>query len=64
MAGLHTGAVVIIAAFDEVPQHRFVIHTVEDDCVTGIALTGPLAGAYGEPGFDLILGFYKDGLGS
>ena len=61
---LHTGTVVIIAGFDEVPAHQFVIHSVEVDCVTGIALTGPLAGAYGEPRFDLILGFYKDGLGS
>jgi hypothetical protein len=57
---LHTGAVVIIAAFDEVPEHQFVIHTVELDCVTGIALTGPLAGAYGEPGIDLIKAVVKD----
>jgi len=61
---LHKGAVVIIAAFDEVPAHQFVIHTVELDCITGIALTGPLAGAYGEPAIEMILGFHKDGLGS
>ena len=64
MVGLHKGAVVVIAAFDDVPTHQFVIHTVEDDCVTGFALTGPLAGSYGEPPIDLILGFYKPGLGS
>jgi hypothetical protein len=57
---LHTGAVVIIPAFDEVPEHQFVIHTVELDCVTGIALTGPLAGSYGEPGIDLIKAIVKD----
>ena len=57
---LHTGAVVIIAAFDEVPEHQFVIHSVELDCVTGVALTGPLAGAYGEPGLDLIMAIAKD----
>jgi hypothetical protein len=57
---LHKGAVVIIAAFDEVPEHQFVIHTVELDCVTGTALTGPLAGAYGEPGIDLIKAIVKD----
>ena len=45
---LYTGAAVIIAAFDEVPEHQFVIHSVELDCVTSIALTGPLAGSYGE----------------
>ena len=60
MVGLHTGAVVIIAAFDEVPEHQFVIHTVEEDCVTGTALTGPLAGAYGEPPIDLIKAIVKD----
>ena len=57
---LHKGTVVIIAAFDEVPEHRFVIHTVELDCVTGIALTGPLAGSYGEPDLDLIEAIVKD----
>jgi hypothetical protein len=60
MVRLHKGAVVIIAAFDEVPEHQFVIHTVELDCVTGTALTGPLAGAYGEPGIDLIKAIVKD----
>ena len=57
---LHKGTVVIIAAFDEVPDHQFVIHTVEVDCVTGIALTGPLAGSYGEPDLDLIKTIVKN----
>jgi len=56
---LHTGAVVIIAAFDDVPAHRFKIHSVEEDCVTGFALTGPLAGSYGEPPIDLIKAIVK-----
>lgn len=43
------GDVVIVAAFDEVPEHEFLIEEVLDDCVTGVALTGPLAGEYGEP---------------
>jgi len=60
MVGLHKGAVVIIAAFDDVPAHRFKIHTVEQDCVTGIALTGPLAGSYGEPPIDLIIAIAKN----
>ena len=59
MVGLHKGTVVIIAAFDDVPEHQFVIHTVELDCVTGIALTGPLAGSYGEPDLDLIKAIAK-----
>ena len=43
------GDVVIVAAFDEVPEHEFLIEEVLDDCVTGVALTGPLVGEYGEP---------------
>jgi len=50
------GDVVIIAAFDDVPQHLFQVETVEEDCVTGVALTGPLEGAYGEPPLELIVG--------
>ena len=40
------GDVVVIAAFDEVPEHWFEIEEVLDDCVTGTAITGPLAGEY------------------
>ena len=47
--------VVVIQAFDDLPEHLFRIDQVFDDCVTGHALTGPLAGAYGEPPLDLIL---------
>lgn len=64
---LYEGAVIIIASFDDIPEHQFVVHSVEDDCVTGVALTGPLTGAYGEPDFEMILGFSnknKAGLGS
>ena len=60
MVGLHKGTVVIVAAFDEIPEHQFVIDTVEKDCVTGFALTGPLAGSYGEPPLDLIKAIAKD----
>lgn len=49
------GDVVVIAAFDEVPEHWFEIQEVLDDCVTGVALTGPLAGEYGEPEVSMIL---------
>ena len=50
------GDIVVIAVFDDVPQHRFQIDTVEEGCVTGVALTGPLAGSYGEPPLELVLG--------
>jgi hypothetical protein len=45
-ATLQPGAVIRIAAFDDVPEHDFEVLTVEEDHVTGIALTGPLAGQY------------------
>jgi hypothetical protein len=52
---LKPGTVILIAAFDDVPEHDFEVLTVEEDHVTGIALTGPFAGQYGEPEFDLIV---------
>ena len=49
------GSIVIIAAFDDIAEHQFEVVTVEEDHVTGFALTGPLAGTYGEPDLDLII---------
>jgi len=54
------GDVVVIAGFDNVPEHRFLIQSVQGDLVTGVALTGPLAGAYGEPPIEMILGRVRD----
>jgi hypothetical protein len=48
------GDVVTILAFDDVPEHQFLVDEVHDDCVTGVALTGPLAGEYGEPDLSLV----------
>ncbi len=50
------GSIVWIAAFDEVPRHLFRVDVVWEDCVGGVALTGPLAGCYGEPALESILG--------
>ena len=52
---LTPGMHVLIRGFDEVPEHVFVIHTIEDGFVTGTALTGPLAEEYGEPDIELVL---------
>ena len=49
------GDVVVIGAFDEVPEHLFQIDEVLEDCVTGVALTGPLEGEYGEPELSMII---------
>ena len=55
MTALREGDVVVIGAFDDVPEHLFRVDSVESDCVTGFALTGPLAGSYGEPPIEMIL---------
>jgi hypothetical protein len=52
---LACGMHVLIAAFDDVPEHTFQVFTVEDGFITGVALTGPLAGEYGEPDNEMIL---------
>lgn len=49
------GDVVVIGAFDDVPEHQFHVEEVLDDCVTGVALTGPFQGEYGEPEVGLIV---------
>ena len=54
-SALTPGMHVLIRAFDDVPKHVFVIHTIEDGYVTGMAVTGPLAGEYGEPDIELVL---------
>lgn len=48
------GSIVVIAAFDDVPEHLFRVDEVYDDCVTGVALTGPLTGEYGEPDLSMV----------
>lgn len=52
---IRTGDVVVVKAFDDVPEHEFLVEEVHEDCVTGVALTGPLAGEYGEPELAMIV---------
>jgi len=49
------GCIVLIAAFDDIPEHRFLVDEVYEDCITGVAQSGPLAGEYGEPDLALIV---------
>ena len=49
------GSTVLIAGFDDIPSHQFLVEEVFEDCITGTALTGPLAGEYGEPDIELFL---------
>ena len=48
------GDVVILKAFEDVPRHLFEVEESHDDLITGVALTGPLRGSYGEPELHLI----------
>ena len=50
-----SGCTVLIAAFDDVTEHHFLVEEVLEDCITGTALTGPFAGEYGEPDIALVL---------
>ena len=52
---LYPGCIVLIAAFDDIPEHQFQVEELLDDLVTGVALTGPLAGEYGEPELGMIV---------
>ena len=49
------GCVVLIKGFDDIPAHHFLVDEVFGDFITGTALTGPLAGEYGEPEITLVL---------
>jgi len=49
------GCIVLIAGFDDIPAHQFLVEEVHENCITGMALTGPLAGEYGEPDIALVL---------
>jgi hypothetical protein len=46
---LRPGCIVLIAGFDDIPEHEFRIEEVYEEFVTGMALSGPFAGEYGEP---------------
>ena len=58
---LYPGCIVLIAAFDDIPEHRFLVEEVFDDLVTGTVLTGPLAGEYGEPEIEMITAMITPG---
>ena len=47
--------IVFIKGFDDIPAHHFLVDEVFGDFITGKALTGPLAGEYGEREMILVL---------
>ena len=52
---LQPGCTVLIAGFDDIPAHQFLVDEIFSDLITGTALTGPFAGEYGEPDITLVL---------
>ena len=51
--------IVVIRAFDDIPEHLFRVDEVFDDCFTGYSITGPLEGVYGEPDYSLVLSVHS-----
>ena len=52
---LSPGCIVLIAGFDDIPEHEFRIEEIYEEFVTGMALSGPFAGEYGEPDIEMIV---------
>ena len=58
---LQPGCIVLIAGFDDIPEHQFQVEEVFEDLVTGTVLTGPFAGEYGEPDREMIVEVISQG---
>ena len=52
---IRPGSIVLIAGFDDIPEHEFRIEEIYEEFVTGMALSGPFAGEYGEPDIKFVL---------
>jgi len=55
------GCIVLIAGFDDIPEHEFRIEEIYEEFVTGMALSGPFAGEYGEPDKEMITAVITQG---
>ena len=51
---LQPGYIVLVAGFDDIPEHQFQVDEVYEGLVTGTVLTEPFAGKHGEPEIELI----------
>ena len=58
---IRPGDIVVIEGFDDIPEHRFRVAEVYEDLVTGTALSGPLAGEYGEPEIERVTAVISQG---
>ena len=52
---IRPGCIVLIEGFDDIPEHEFRIEEIYEEFVTGMALSGPFAGEYGEPYIEMIV---------
>lgn len=51
----------LIEGFDDIPEHEFRIDEIYEEFITGMALSGPLAGEYGEPDKEMIVKLISQG---
>ena len=58
---LRSGCIVLIEGFDDIPEHEFRIDEIYEEFVTGMALSGPFAGEYGEPDIEMIAKLISQG---
>ena len=58
---LRSGCIVLIADFDDIPEHEFRIEEIYEEFITGMALSGPFAGEYGEPDIEMIVKLISQG---
>ena len=58
---LSSGCIVLIEGFDDIPEHEFRIEEIYEAFVTGMALSGPFAGEYGEPDKEMIVKIISQG---
>ena len=58
---LRPGCIVRIEGFDDIPEHEFRIEEIYEEFVTGMALSGPFAGEYGEPDIEMIVKLISQG---
>ena len=58
---LSPGCIVLIAGFDDIPEHEFRVEEIYEEFVAGMALSGPFAGEYGEPDIEMITAVITQG---
>ena len=58
---IRPGSIVLIEGFDDIPEHKFRIEEIYEEFVTGMALSGPFAGEYGEPDIEMIVKLISQG---